>query len=46
MYSLLDDFDNFLKRVLTRQDEEESSRPRARSPALQDSRPSEKPVAV
>jgi multidrug efflux pump subunit AcrB len=46
MYSLLDDFDNFLKRVLTRQEEEDASRQRPRSPALQDSRPSEKPVAV
>jgi multidrug efflux pump subunit AcrB len=46
MYSLLDDFDNFVKRALTRQDEEEAPSGRPRSPALQGSRPQEKPVAV
>jgi multidrug efflux pump subunit AcrB len=46
MYSLLDDFDNFVKRALTRQDEQEAPSGRPRSPALQGSRPSEKPVAV
>jgi hypothetical protein len=46
MYSLLDDFDTFVKRTLTRQDEEEAVSGRPRSPALQGARPSEKPVAV
>ncbi|UCF41180.1 MAG: efflux RND transporter permease subunit [Gemmatimonadota bacterium] len=47
MYSLLDDFDDFLRRALGRQEQAEgTSGARPRSPALLDSRPSEKPVAV
>ncbi len=46
MYSLLDDFDLFLKRTLTRQEPEQVPGARPRSPALREPEPSDKPVAV